>query len=147
LLASGSLLLTGCGGSPAGGDPGGRRLHELAIDRVFAAFPPGATGVHVTRTPAVHLQPGFTGGGWDGPSVVVTFASPAAPRSVYRFYARRALAAGWRPTASGSLGLTDRWTKTYADGGRATLLVSVLTRASAVSHRVFVDGGVATVDQ
>jgi hypothetical protein len=142
---SGSLLLVGCGGPPAGGDPGGRRFQELASDAVFAASPPGATRVHVARTPAVYRKPGFTGGGWDGPSVVVTFTSSAPPAGVYRYYARRAVAAGWRPTASGSLGLTDRWGKTYADGAAATLLLSVLTRPSTVSHRVILGGGVAAV--
>ena len=137
-LALGAVLLGGCG-TPAGGDPGGRRLQELGSDRVFAALPGGATVVHRTRTPARHQQPGFTGGGWRGPSVVVTFTSSARPADVYRFYARRAAAAGWRAASSGALGLTDVWRKTYPDGAAATLLLSMLPRTYILS------GGIAPV--
>jgi hypothetical protein len=137
-LALGALLLGGCG-TPAGGDPGGRRLLELGSDRVFAALPGGATAVHRTRTPARYTQPGFTAGGWRGPSVVLTFASSAQPVDVYRFFARRAAAAGWRATSSGALGLTEVWRKTYPDGAAATLLLSMLPRAYILS------GGVAPV--
>jgi hypothetical protein len=146
MLAIGSLLLAGCG-KPAGGDPGNRRLHELSSDRVFAALPDRATMIRVTRTPARYEQPGFTGGGWHGPSVVVAFRSSAPPAGVYRFYARRVAAAGWRPTASGALRLTDRWAKTYAhDGASAWLILALLTRSPAASERVYsLSGGIATV--
>lgn len=137
-LALGALLLSGCG-TPAGGDPGGRLLLELGNDRVFAALPGGATAVRRTRTPARYTQPGFSGGGWRGPSVVLTFASSAQPGDVYRFFARRAAAAGWRATSSGALGLTDVWRKTYPDGAAATLLLSKLPRTYILS------GGVAPV--
>jgi hypothetical protein len=144
-LAIGSLLTSGCG-TPAGGDPGGRRLKELASDHVFAAGPDGATAIRTTRTPAHYREPGFTGGGWDGPSVVVAFRSSAPPADVYRFYARQAAAAGWRPTAKGALGLTDRWAKTYPDGAPATLVLSLLTRSQAASERSYqLSGGVAPV--
>jgi hypothetical protein len=116
-----------CGGTPAGGDPGGRRLQELGKDSVFAAVPEGATATVVTRTPARYRKPGFGGGGWDGPSVVVTFESSAPPADVYGFYARRAAADGWRPTAKGALGFTDRWAKTYPDGAAATLYVALVS--------------------
>ena len=141
-----SVLVSGGCGTPAGGDPGARRLHELGNDRVFAAFPDGATTIRVTRSPARHRQPGFTGGGWDGPSVVVTFTSSAPPADVYRFYARRAAAAGWRPTAKGALGLTDRWAKTYPSGAAATLSLALLSRSQAASERVYrLSGGIAPV--
>jgi len=145
-VALGSLLAAGCGGSAAGGDPGGRRLHELSNDPVFAATPAGATGVEVVKTPARHRQPAFQTGGWDGPSVVVTFTSSAPPEDVYRFYAQRAEASGWKGTASGSLGVTDRWAKTYADGARATLLLFSLTRSEGAAERQYrLAGGVAAV--
>ncbi len=141
LLALGSLLVA-CGGSHAAGDPGNRRLHELGGDSVFAATPAGATGVRVTRTPARYRKPGFSGGGWDGPSVVFAFESSAPPGEVYRFYAQRAAAAGWRPTATGALGLTDRWAKTYSDGADATLTLTLLDRSQS---RYRLSGAIAPV--
>lgn len=143
ILAIWSLLSVGCGSSsPAGGDPGGQRLQELSSDRVFAAVPDRVTRVETTRRGARYRKPGFSGGGWDGPTLVVMFrtASPAA--DVYRFYARRAKAAGWKPTAAGALGLTDRWTKTYPDGVPATLTLALLGRESS-QHRYRLSGGVA----
>ncbi len=145
MLAIGSLLLAGCG-TPAAGDPGGRRLRELGSDGVFAALPDGATMIGVTRSRAHYRKPGFTGGGWDGPSVVVTFTSSAPPADVYRFYARRAAAAGWRPTAKGALGFTDRWAKTYRDGASATLNLALLSRSQSASERLYrLSGSVAPV--
>jgi hypothetical protein len=145
MLALGAMLAAGCG-SHAGGDPGGRRLKELSGDRVFAATPGGATKVRVKRTPARYAEPGFTGGGWHGPGVIVTFKSSAPPADVYRFYARRAAAAGWRPTASGALGVTDRWAKTYPDGASATLVLALLGLSRPASERVYsLSGGVNTV--
>jgi hypothetical protein len=142
LLASGSLL-SACGSStPAGGDPGGRRLQELSSDRVFAAVPDGATQVSTVRREAHYRKPGFTGGGWRGPTVIVTFKTPSPPADVYRFYARRARAAGWKPTAKGALGLTDRWAKTYPDGAFATLTLFLL-RSDAQLHEYELGGAVA----
>jgi hypothetical protein len=141
LLVSGSLLAA-CGSStPAGGDPGGRRLKALGDDRVFAALPDGATRVSTIRSGARYRKPGFSGGGWDGPSVVVTFETTAPPAEVYRFYARQAQAAGWEPTAAGALGATDRWAKTYPDGARATLTLALVS--GDAPQRVYrVAGGV-----
>jgi hypothetical protein len=140
------LLVSGCGDKPAGGDPGGRRLKELENDQVFAAPAPGATKSQTTRTPAHYRDPGFSGGGWDGPSLVVSFTSSAPSAEVYRFYAQRAEAAGWRATASGSLGMPDRWQKTYEDGAKATLLLSLLTRSPTATERKYMlSGGVAPV--
>ena len=136
-LAIGSFLAVACG-TPAGGDPGGRRLHELGTDHVFARLPHGAKKIRVTRTPARYSQPGYTGGGWHGPSVVVTFTSSASPAGFFRFYARRAALAGWRPIAKGAPGLVDRWTKTYPDEAPATLLLAQLGRG-----RYSLSGGVA----
>ena len=139
-LAIGSFLAVACG-TPAGGDPGGRRLQELGNDRVFAGLPDDATKIRTTKTPAHYSQPGFTGGGWRGPGIVVMFTSSAPAAVVFRFYARRAAVAGWRPTAKGALGFTDRWKKTYPDNGApATLL---LTRTAKRVY--FLSGGVAPV--
>jgi len=138
------LLSGGCG-TPAGGDPGGRRLKELSNDPVFAAVPPGATRVTTIRHPAVYREPGFTGGGWHGPSVVATFRTASPPRDVYRFYAQRAEAAGWKPIAGvGRLGLTYRWEKTYPDGAFATLVLSLLSRAPPEGVYIL-SGGIAPV--
>lgn len=145
MLAIGSLA-AGCGGTPAGGDPGDKRLHELSSDQVFAALPDGAARVDLTEKPARYRKPSFGGGGWEGPSVVVTFRSSAAPDDVYRFFAERSADAGWRSTATGALGLADRWAKTYPDGAAATLVLTLLTRSQAASERVYrLSGGVAPV--
>ena len=134
-------LLAACGGTPAGGDPGGTRLQELSSDPVFAALPEGATAVDVTRTPARYRKPGFTGGGWAGPSVVVTFKSSAPPADVFRFFDRLAAAGGWRPTATGALGVTDRWGKDYRDGASATLLLAQL--GGGLERTYNLSGGIA----
>ncbi len=138
--------LAGCGGAPSGGDPGGHRLQELARDRVFSAHPLGATVVSTKPTKAAHQQPGFTGGGWRGPSVVVTLTSAAPAAEVYRFYGARAVADGWKPVAAGSLRVTDRWSKTFPDGAPATLLISVLGMPVAgAPQRYVLSGGIAPV--
>jgi hypothetical protein len=145
VLALASLLPVGCG-TPAGGDPSGRRLKELSNDPVFAAVPRGATIVKLTRTPARYRKPGFEGGGWDGPSVTLLLRSSAPPADVYRFYGRRAEAAGWHATASGGLGFTDRWAKTYSDRAAAYLSLALLTRSPTASERLyFLGGGVAPI--
>jgi hypothetical protein len=135
-VVAAALPTAGCG-SPPGGDPGGRLLRELAADPGFTSLPPAATAVSVTRTAARYRNPDFTTGGWDGPSVVVAFSSASAPAAVYRFVARAATGAGWHATASGAIGLTDRWAKTYPDGGRATLLlVSLVPHAYRLSGAI-----------
>jgi hypothetical protein len=101
---------------PSGGDPGNRRLNELSTDPVFAKLPLGTRlSSPIVRTPARYRQAGFQTGGWDGPSVVVSFVSNQPTSTIYQFYAVRAADAGWHATARGSLGYTDRWTKTYSD--------------------------------
>lgn len=146
VLVAGALLAlgAGCGANdtPAGGDPGGKRLGALADDGVFAALPEGATEVETERRKARYREPGFSGGGWDGPAVVVTFSASTTPEEVYAFYAQRAEAAGWTPTAEGRLGLTDRWAKTFPDGAPATLSLALLDDASpARTYRL--SGGIA----
>ena len=124
-----ATLLAGCG-TPAGGDPGNRRLHELAADRVFSRLPAGAGRLGVKRTAARYVKPGFDGGGWHGPSVVATFTSPSPEAAVYRFYGRRAKAAGWRATKTNARGETFTWTKTFPDGAPAYLSLLHLARRS-----------------
>jgi hypothetical protein len=146
LLALGGLTLAGCGGPPAGGDPGGRRLKELAADTVFSVRPANATLVSIVRTKAAYTKPGFDGGGWRGPSVVVTFTSAAHAIDVYRFYGVRAAAAGWARLAAGDLRVTDRWAKTYPDGARATMSITAFgISPGGTAHRYLLSGGIATV--
>ena len=131
----------------AGGDPGGRRLRELAADRVFAATPPDATGVTVRRIPALYRHPAFQAAGWDGPTVIVSFADSAPLATVYGFYARRAIAAGWRPSGRNGLGFTDRWAKTYPDGAAATLALLPASQVRPASRRRYrLAGSTTTVD-
>jgi hypothetical protein len=139
-----ALLLPGCGSS-AVGDPGGRRLEQLSNDGVFAGVPMSSTMVRVQRTPAKHREPGFDGGGWTGPSVVVSFRSAKPSRVVFQYFARRAVANGWHPTAKGSLGLTDRWAKSYADGAAATLVLSQLGHPDTPERMYMLQGGIAPV--
>ena len=142
-LAIGSLVVVaGCGTHAAGGDPGGRRLNELAADPVFAAVPHGAARVRTTKTPAKYSDPGFTGGGWHGPSVVVTIRSAGSTADVYRFYRERAASSGWHATAKGALGLVDRWSKSYPDGAAATL---DLTPTNATQGLYRLTGSIAPV--
>jgi hypothetical protein len=146
LIAFGALTLAGCGDPPAGGDPGGKRLKELAGDRVFSARPANAKLVSVVKTKAAYTKPGFDGGGWRGPSIVVTFTSAARPVDVYRFYGIHAAGNGWRPLASGALRVTDRWTKIYPDGARATMSIVVLgVPPGGAEGRYRLSGGIATV--
>lgn len=131
LLTLGSLFAVGCGGVPsAGGDPGGLRLSMLSNDAVFAALPAGARQIEIEHRKAHYREPGFSGGGWAGPTVVITFRA-SAPADVYRFYAQEANAAGWRPTAKGAFGVTDRWAKTYPGGESATLILAPIRQAPA----------------
>lgn len=125
LLFASALAGAGCGSStPAGGDPGDKRLHALRADPAVASTPPGAQGVETRETKATYRKPGFDAGGWDGPSVIVTFTSSDGPAEVYRYYARRAEAAGWQPTAKGSLNLADRWAKTFDGNAPARLFLA-----------------------
>ena len=82
VVAIPALLIGGCG-TPAGGDPGGKRFHELVADPVFVALPPGSTRLDVTRTRARYRQPDFTAGGWQGPSVVIRFTNKHTPADVF----------------------------------------------------------------
>jgi len=138
-----AVLVSGCGSSTSG-DPNGQRLRELSNDSVFAGVPMSSTMVRVRRTAARYRKPGFGGGGWAGPSVVVSFHNAKPPRVVFRYFARRAVASGWHPTANGSLGLTDRWAKAYGDGAAATLVLAQLGRSRVTSGRLYrLQGGIA----
>jgi hypothetical protein len=125
LLVLALLSLPACaasGSRPGAGDPGGRRLHQLSTDPVFTALPRGAAAKGPpVKTPARYRAPGFQPGGWDGPSVALTFTSPRPPASVFAFVQGRAQAAGWRPANRNALGYPQTWDKTYPDGVPATL--------------------------
>lgn len=126
LIASGAFLLAACGGmgsKPAGGDPGDRRLHQLAADPIFGRRAPQAADAELKLVPAAYQRPGFGSGGWSGPGVTLTFASAASAESVYAFYDHSAQADGWVPAAIGSLHVTDRWRKTYPNGALGTLAI------------------------
>jgi len=144
-LALAVLVPAGCGGGHTGGDPGGKRLDELASDAVFAEAPPGATAVARTKAAARYREPGFSGGGWDGPSVTVAFTSSAPPADVYGFYAQRADAAGWQATGQNGAGLANRWAKTYSDGAAATLLLGPGSSATGAERAYRLEGGIAPV--
>jgi hypothetical protein len=111
------------------GDPG-HSLSELSGDPVFATLPYGATDVELKRLPAIYRAPGFTGGGWSGAGVDVTFKSSLPSANVYAFYARQAAAAGWQPTSTDIVGgrdtVTNRWKKIYPDGTAAFLFFDLL---------------------
>lgn len=94
------VLLAGCSSTHSGGDPGNRRLNEIATVRVFALLPPGSTRTAFERTPAKYETPAFQGHGWDGPFVKPTFTSPAPILDVYAFYDRAARAEGGNHTRS-----------------------------------------------
>jgi hypothetical protein len=78
--------------------------------------------------------------------VSLVLRSPAPRAAVYRFYNRRAEAAGWRVTAVGGLGLPDSWRKTYPDGAPAYLSFALLTPFRSERRRLYMlAGGVAPV--
>lgn len=130
------LAATSCGLSGSG-DPGNRRLHELAAEPVFAATPPGLSRPGAVVSTSAHKLPaGFGAGGWDGPTVIESFVSPARPATVLRFYDARARATDWLPRAAGAYGVTDVWTKTYPDGTPAYLNVTVIAEGGDWSYRL-----------
>ena len=59
---------------------------------------------------------------------------------MFGFFGLRAASSGWHATASGALGLTDRWSKEYQDGAPATLLLAQLR---GPLYRLY--GGIAPV--
>jgi hypothetical protein len=68
------------------------------------------------------------------------------PIDVYRFYGAHAARGGWTPLAVGALHVTDRWTKTYSDGARATMSIVVLrVPPEGVAGTYLLSGGIAIV--
>jgi hypothetical protein len=122
-----TLMLTGCGwlsGKPPGrGDPGNRRLHQLAADPIFSSLPPGAEDGELTLIPASYRRSTFEPSGWNGPGVAKTFASSAPPVSVYEFYGERARVEGWTVVGIGSLHLPSTWRKAYPNGAMGFLSI------------------------
>jgi hypothetical protein len=109
---------------PAGkGDPGNRRLHQLADDPVFQALPPDTTSSRITLSPAKVRATGYLAVGWSGPSMTLTFETSADPRSVFEYYQEQAPAYGWRSQGVGALGVPVVWRKTYANGAEAWISI------------------------
>jgi len=125
VVAGAAIALTGCfslaGKPPGRGDPGNRRLHQLAADPIFGALPLGAEGAELKLIPASHRSSVFEPSGWNGPGVTRTFESSAPAISVYEFYGERVRAEGWTAVGVGSLHVPDTWRKTYPNGALATL--------------------------
>jgi hypothetical protein len=141
----GLLVLTagvGCGSS-TGGDPNGQRLRELGNDSVFAGVPMSSTMVRCGELPRdieTRVRERWMG----RPERRRELPQRKTPRVVFRYFARRAAASGWHPTAKGSLGVTDRWAKSYADGAAATLVLAQLGRSRVTSGRLYLlQGGIA----
>src|SRR4249919_1955029 len=71
---------------PPCGDPGNKRLNELANDAVFASLPPGAHLIgNVVHKPAEYQEHMFEASGCDGPGVKMTFESDLPQALVFRF--------------------------------------------------------------
>ena len=138
LAAAVLVLMPACSspGTPAGGDPGNKHLHELSADPIFTSLPPGANiRGSIATSPARYTTPGVEAGGWSGPTVTVTFTSASSAQSIYSFYGQRALAAGWHDDGTGALGYVDGWKKTYGDG--ATGYLSLFTLDSSPTSSVY----------
>ena len=132
-----AVFVSACSVAAAGGDPGQRRLHELAAEEVFRLTPPGsARPGPVVPTPAHKRPAGFGSGGWEGPSVISSFTAATPPGQVLRFYDENAVATGWHRTASGAFGVPDRWAKTYPDGTSASLVLNVAPRQTGWSYQL-----------
>lgn len=124
LLLSQVRISSPLGGSPApgSGDPGNARLHELRNDPVFVGLPGGAhVSGPIVQTLARYRPPGFESGGWETPTVALTFTDEQPAATVYQFYAFQAAAAGWSASHDGQPGSVDRWVKMYPDHATAWL--------------------------
>ena len=116
----GWLVHRGLNPVPKGdGDPGNRRLHQLAADPVFQARPPDTTSSRISLSPSKVKTTGLLAVAWSGPGVMLTLESSADPRSVFEYYREHAPAYGWRPQGLGALRLPVVWHKTYANGAEA----------------------------
>ena len=148
VIAGAALVLTACslaGKPPGRGDPGNRRLHQLAADPIFGAVPPGAEAGELKLIPASYRSSVFEPSGWNGPSVIRTFVSSAPPISVYEFYGQRARDEGWTAALVGSLHVTDRWRKAYRNGatGYLSLFTSRPFEPSSGPREYQLSGGIS----
>jgi hypothetical protein len=137
-----AFIMTAClraGSQPDAGDPGNRRLDQLAADRVFASLPAGAVAAGpLAEIPARYRTPAFQPPGWDGPAVSLTFTSSRSPASVFSFFQARAASAGWSPANRNALGYPQTWTKTYPDGVRGDLSLIQTVRVPEGGSATFV---------
>jgi hypothetical protein len=123
LIASLFDRLGSSGRGVPGGDPGDKRLRELATDPVFKRVPADAADAELRENPASYEKPGFTGGGWTGPVVTLAFVTSGDSRSVYEFYEREARLANWTAIRTSEQSLPVAWVKDYPTGSRATLVL------------------------
>lgn len=146
VIAGAALVLTACslaGKPPGHGDPGNRRLHQLAADPIFGAVPPGAEAGELRLVRASYRSSVFEASGWNGPSVIRTFESSAAPISVYEFYGQRARDVGWTAALAGSLHVTDRWRKTYRNGATGYLSLFISREPATGPREYQLSGGIS----
>jgi hypothetical protein len=152
VLGVGLLLVTGqvsINGPPPGtGDPGNKRLRELRNDPVFSHLPDGAhLKGSIVETPAHYRQPVLEGGGWETPTVGVTFVDDQPPATIYQFYAAQAAATGWQVSHYNQLGYAYRWTKTYPDHANAWLILSNVENTSQGQGQTYEFGGGISIIQ
>jgi hypothetical protein len=129
--------LSGCRTTTSGGEPGSVHLNLLADEQVFQSLPPGshAAGPPV-RAPAWYAQPGFSGGGWHGPAVTLTFTNSDSPASVFSYYEARVASFGWTATGNRNvMGYPQVWTKPYPGGSKAYLTLLDLDLQTSGSGR------------
>ncbi|MBV8219771.1 MAG: hypothetical protein JO325_15010 [Solirubrobacterales bacterium] len=121
LVSRGKLCTPLPGHAGVEGDPGNRRLQQLAGDPIFHSLASSATTPRLTLSPAMYQQTDFGAGGWSGPSVTLTFSSLKSRRSIYERIAENARGDGWRPVNISRFGSPESWYKTYPNGATATL--------------------------
>jgi hypothetical protein len=131
---------------PGTGDPGNKRLNELANDPVFSALPPNASlSGPIIKTPAQYRHSTFETSGWNGPSVEVIFVSKEPKAKIYQFYAAQAADTGWDAGNKNSDGYTRTWTKTYPDKVDAGLILYTLDDNPNV-RRYDLVGSISAID-
>ncbi|MGD0167419.1 MAG: hypothetical protein ABSC51_09030 [Gaiellaceae bacterium] len=112
------ILLFGCnsrvGHNP---DPHGKLMLAMSHDPIFAILPPGATNIHIEKSPPKYQDSGpFEGSGWSGPSFSLLFRDRRPESQIKSFFVRRAIATGWGPGR-----WAHEWKKSFGRGAVAYL--------------------------
>ncbi len=106
-------------------DPGNQRMLQLSSDPVLLVTPEGATDVVRTEIPARYKGDPFSGHGWNGPGVCLTFKSQRPAVEVYEFYASEMSANGWTArreiAVTAARRMTNAWEKVFPNGAKASL--------------------------